>query len=118
VSTERKASKLSAKGAALAKLGKASVSDSAFDLWIGRSVLIRTVTMFAAGVLVRVYDQELLLESASWVADTGRWTQALKSGDFGEVEMSDTEEFVIIGRGGIIDANVIPIHPSAQKPRQ
>ena len=75
--------------------------DSAWE--IGKAYLIRTVTMTNTGRLVFVTPQELVLEEAAWIADTGRFSQALNSGEFSEVE-AYPEGRVIIGRGAIVDA--------------
>ena len=72
---------------------------------IGENYLIRTVTMIEVGRLIAVYEQELVLEKASWVADTGRFNECLKEGKFNEVEMYHTEE-TVVGRGSIIDCVV------------
>jgi hypothetical protein len=74
---------------------------------IGKPYLIRTVTMIQTGRLIRVTPQELVLEDAAWIADTGRFSEALKSMSFGEVEPFPDGE-VIVGRGSIVDAVVIP----------
>lgn len=80
---------------------------------VGSNYLIRTVTMIQAGKLVKVTDKELVLQDASWVADTGRFQNALQSGEFAEVEMFPND--VIIGRAAIIDATTIAKIPTAQK---
>ena len=69
---------------------------------IGRAYLIRTVTYFALGRLIWAGDRELLLENASWVADTGRFGEALKTGKLSEVEPFPSQ--LIVGRGSIVDA--------------
>lgn len=69
---------------------------------IGKNYLIRTVTMIQLGRLVKVTDKELVLADACWVADTGRFNQALEKGTLNEIEMFQRN--VIVGRGGIIDA--------------
>jgi hypothetical protein len=71
---------------------------------IGQNYLIRTVTMTLVGRLDAVYNSELLLSSASWVADTGRFHNALKDGKLDEVEPFTND--VIVGRGSIIDATI------------
>jgi len=74
--------------------------------WIvGEKYFIRTVTMALTGECVWVGEQELVLKDASWIADTGRFSTALKSGEFSEVEPFPHEK-VIIGRGSVIDATV------------
>lgn len=71
---------------------------------IGEQYLIRTVTMIVLGKLDKVFDGELVMSSASWVADTGRFYDALKTGKLNEVEPFTDD--VIVGRGSIIDATV------------
>jgi len=81
---------------------------------IGANYLIRTVTMIDTGRLVEVTPMELVLEDAAWVADTGRFSDALKKSEFSEVEPFPAGR-VIIGRGSIIDAVEISNLPMKQK---
>ena len=81
---------------------------------IGQTYLIRTVTMIDTGVLVAVTGQELVLEDAAWIADTGRFSDALKSLQFKEVEPFPDGR-VIIGRGSVIDAVKIADMQRVQK---
>jgi hypothetical protein len=81
---------------------------------IGKNYLIRTVTMINTGRLVQVFNQELVLEDAAWIADTGRFADSLKSCSFSEVEPFPFGK-VIIGRGSIIDAVQIDSLPRIQK---
>ena len=74
---------------------------------IGKCYLIRTVTMIDTGRLVAVYPQELVLEEAAWIADTGRFADALEKAVFEEVEPYP-QGHVIVGRGSIIDACAPP----------
>ena len=73
---------------------------------VGKSYLIRTVTFTYVGKLKSVFKNELILENASWCADTGRFNECLKNG----LESSITSEIepysddVIISRGAIVDA--------------
>jgi hypothetical protein len=73
---------------------------------IGNNYLIRTVTHIQVGRLVDVNDKEVLLENASWVADTGRFSNMLKNGLESE-SSSEIESFgdglVLVGRGAIVD---------------
>jgi len=71
---------------------------------IGEKYFIRTVTMHLVGKLESVGDKELTLSGASWVADSGRFGNALKTGELSEVEPFC--EDVIIGRGAIVDATI------------
>lgn len=72
---------------------------------IGKNYLIRTVTMIQVGKLVKVLEKELVLENASWIADTGRFYNCLKNGTFDEVEPFPDGK-IIVGRGAVIDAVV------------
>jgi hypothetical protein len=73
------------------------------EVWkIGQAYFIRTVTMYFTGRLVHLTDNELVLEEAAWIADTGRFADAMKSGSFSEVEPYAGK--VIVGRGSIVDA--------------
>ena len=81
---------------------------------IGKNYIIRTVTMTYTGKLVWVGDKELVLENPAWIADSGRWTQAVRNGTLDEVEPMN--ERAIIGRGAIVDASVIIwVLPTNQK---
>jgi len=71
---------------------------------IGKNYFIRTVTHHYTGRLVFVGEHELALEDAAWIADDGRFTQAVESGAFNEVEPFPVGRRVIIGRGSLIDA--------------
>ena len=85
-------------------------------IWeIGENYLIRTVTMIDTGRLVDVGDHELVLEDAAWIADTGRFSDTLKSCSFNEVEPFPEDSKVIIGRGSIVDAIKIKTLPRKQK---
>ena len=81
---------------------KATVQKS--GVWeIGKNYVIRTVTMIDVGKLIEVTDQEIVLENASWIADTGRWNEFLSKGTYSESEPFPNGK-VIIGRGSIVDA--------------
>lgn len=71
---------------------------------VGSNYLIRTVTMTLVGKLEWVGDKELELSNASWVPDIGRFHDAIKNGDFTEVE--PFIDNVLIGRGALIDATI------------
>lgn len=81
---------------------------------IGQIYLIRTVTMIDTGRLVAVHEHELVLEDAAWIADTGRFADAVEKAEFGEVEPFPAGK-VIVGRGSIVDAVKIKKAPRSQK---
>lgn len=75
------------------------------NFWdIGNTYFIRTVTMHHVGSLVSFTDDEIILKDASWVADSGRFSQALKNGVLEEVE--PFSEKVLINRKSIVDATL------------
>lgn len=75
----------------------------ASDPWIiSRRYLIRTVTHYWTGQLFRIYPNELVLQDAAWIPDTGRYSEATCIENLDEVE--PREGHVIIGRGAIVDA--------------
>jgi hypothetical protein len=82
---------------------------------IGEKYFLRTVTHHHTGVLVQVTPQELVLERAAWIADDGRLTESIASGEFNEVEMFPADQQVIIGRGSLIDAVIISKIPTSRK---
>lgn len=81
---------------------------------VGHKYFIRTVTHHHTGVLAGVTDQEIIVKDAAWIADDGRLTDSLKTGNFSEVEMFPIGN-VLIGRGSIIDATEISAIPTSQK---
>jgi hypothetical protein len=89
-----------------------AVDNSAWE--IGQNYLIRTVTMIDTGRVVAVTQQEIVLEDAAWIADTGRFSDAVEKAEFGEVEPFPNGR-VIIGRGSVIDAVKIKTLPRSRK---
>lgn len=73
---------------------------------IGENYFIRCVTYHQVGKLVEITDKELVLEDASWIADSGRFYDALKSGEFAQVE--PFVEKVLVNREAIVDATLYP----------
>lgn len=70
---------------------------------IGTAYLVRTVTYFCVGTLVDVTEHELWFRDACWVPETGRFSEALKSGNVSEAEPFP-DGLVALGRGAIVDA--------------
>lgn len=71
---------------------------------VGKNYFIQTVTHYYTGKLVAVYPGELVLESAAWIPDTGRFNKAMK---VGKSALDEVEPFVnpaIISRGAIVVA--------------
>lgn len=86
---------------------KPSAPKAAFE--VGKTYLFRGVTMYQVGTVVAVFPGEVLLSPAAWVADTGRFNEALKSGVLFEVEPYPPECLpAIVNRGALADASVWP----------
>lgn len=81
---------------------------------IGKAYLIRTVTLYYTGLVSDITGKFLILDECAWIADTGRFAQAVESGTFNEVEpMGDG---VILNSDSIIDAKEITFKlPKTQK---
>ena len=73
---------------------------------VGNSVLIRSVTHYYTGKIALVTKDEIVLTDAAWVADTGRFSAALMSGVFAEVE--PYPDPVTVGRGAVCDVTNWP----------
>lgn len=81
--------------------------ESASPWEVGKKYFIRTVTMHLTGQLVSVGPHELVLKDAAWIADSGRFHEALRDPN----KCNEVEPFaapVIVGRGAIVDASEIP----------
>jgi hypothetical protein len=70
---------------------KALFTEPDANLWEeGECVFIRTVTYHLIGKIIKVIKsgskEWLVLDNASWVADSGRFTQSINDGTLNEVE--------------------------------
>jgi len=70
---------------------------------IGQAYMICTVTRYYTGTLRQVTEHELVLEDAAWIAHTGRYNEALTTGELTSVE--PIPHPVIIGRGSVVEAS-------------
>ena len=70
---------------------------------IGSNYFLRTVTHYLTGRLVAYDDHELWLADAAWVADTGRYMEAITTGALNEVEPYPDGVYIPVGRGALID---------------
>jgi hypothetical protein len=95
-----------------ALLGKQTQNDQPYK--IGANYFLRTVTHHHTGRLVQVTQQELVLEDAAWIAEDGKFSDALKKCEFSEVEMFPKGR-VIVGRAAIIDATELTNIPTSTK---
>ena len=59
---------------------------SSLDDMIGKAFYFRTVTYHITGKVEKICGKILTLSTAAWIADSGRFTQAIKHGKLNEVE--------------------------------
>ncbi len=76
--------------------------ESKTSLTIGKCYLFRTVTYHFIGRLVGITETDLVLEDASWLADSGRFHECLKNGSVSENEPIPGKHIVF--RGCLTDA--------------
>ena len=70
---------------------------------VGEALFIRTVTMHYTGRVIALDKDWLHLSEAAWIADSGRFAEALAQGTASEVEPYPGEGYVSIARGAIVD---------------
>ncbi len=68
---------------------------------IGACYHVRTVTYATAGKLKAVYEKEMVFEKASWVADTGRFSDYVK--DTSKLSENEHVGEIIVNRDAIVD---------------
>ena len=90
-----------------------SKSQNPFADLIGKNVFIRTVTYHYTGKIERIIGDFVELSKAAWIADSGRFTQAVETGDFDEVEIYKNP--IRINTTGIVDFTEISKLPESQK---
>ncbi len=59
---------------------------STLDDLVGQKLFIRTVTYHALGKVIKRMGAFIQLETASWIADSGKFSTAIKNGTLDEVE--------------------------------
>jgi hypothetical protein len=82
-----------------------SVDVSSLDDFVGQKLFIRTVTYHLLGEVVKRAGNLLELKDASWVADSGRFMNAIKEGTLNEVEP--------VGKCWVNSQGIIDIFPWA-----
>jgi hypothetical protein len=69
---------------------------------LGKTYCFRTVTQVIIGRLAVVLPGEVVVYDAAWVADTGRWSVALATGQLRDVEPYPDGP-VVISRAALVD---------------
>ena len=67
----------------------------------GKAYFIRTVTYHMLGKIERISGNFLVLSDASWIADSGRFNEAIAKGNLNEIEYVGD---AILGIQTIVDA--------------
>ena len=80
----------------------AKTAAAAHSFKVGVNYLIRGVTHYYTGRLKAVTETDLVLGDAAWIADTGRFADALANGTLNEVEPFAGD--VIVSRAAVVDA--------------
>ena len=57
-----------------------------YEDMIGRKFFFRTVTYHMTGEVKKIVGRFAYLKNAAWIADSGRFSQAIKNGTLDEVE--------------------------------
>ena len=92
------------------KIMKASVK-----LEVGRGYSFRTVTMIYTGELVEEQEDRFVITKAAWIAETKRWSESLRTGEFNEVEMYPENNYVMVFKGGMLDITTLDKLPTETK---
>lgn len=64
---------------------------------VGGAYYIRTVTYHATGRVKAIVGQFLVLEDGAWIADSGRFRDAIMKGILSEIEPVEVDMFVNLG---------------------
>jgi hypothetical protein len=67
-------------------IGEEKLDVSKMEDFIGNKVFIRTVTYHLTGKIEKIVGNFFYLSDASWIADSGRFMDAIKNGKLNEVE--------------------------------
>lgn len=67
---------------------------------IGEKLFVWTVTAHYTGRVTAVSEEEIELDEAAWIADDGRLSDALKTGNFNEVEPFPGR--IVLNRGSFL----------------
>lgn len=111
-------SQLAAMDKALSEQYRGGLENSVFE--VGQAYIIRTITMIYTGVVTSVIGSDpsnacIRVRRAAWIAETGRWSECLKSGAqiFREIEPYPEEHEVTIWTQAMLDVADFPGGPDA-----
>jgi len=84
-------------------IGDAAGTNKRLPMPVGKTVFIRTVTHHLCGDVLEFSDEEVALGNCAWIADDGRFHEAMATGKFNEVEPFPDGSRVVVNRGSVID---------------
>jgi len=82
---------------------------------VGESRMFRTVTHIITGRIVSIHSDGIVVTDAAWVADTGRYSGAVATATFSEVEPYPDGALVVVNASAMIDSVEIKTLPRVQK---
>jgi hypothetical protein len=85
------------------------------NLEVGKGYIFRTVTMIYTGELVEEQEDRFVIKKAAWIAETKRWSESLKTGEFKEVEMYPEDSYVMVFKSGMLDITTLDNLPTETK---
>ena len=74
------------------------------DFVVGKNYFIRGITHHYTGKLVDITKDSFVLVDAAWIADDGRFAQAMAKGELSEVEPYPDGQVVFVSRAAYADA--------------
>jgi len=74
----------------------------------GSNVFIRTVTHHYTGHVEAISGTEIKLSKAAWIADDGRFSEAVATGVFNEVEPYPENYHPVLNRSTFLDIVEVP----------
>lgn len=81
----------------------------------GTLVMVRTVTMIQTGRVVACDGTWLRLEDACWIADTGRFADAVRTGMARGGEIEPFSSDILVNLGAAVDICILPSIPTEQR---
>lgn len=85
---------------------------------LGEAYFMRSVTHHYTGRLKAIYEDVMVFDTCAWIADDGRFADAMASGEFTEVEPYPIDKEIVINKNVILDMHAISFPlPTEQHPK-
>lgn len=76
----------------LIKLTQGETGEQPFE--VGKKYFFRTVTYHLTGEVKEIRGKFLVLKDAAWIADSGRFNEAINKGELNEIEPVEVETYL------------------------